>query len=127
MILAYSLLLLCFVDVLAYACLILGRQKPKSILLNLALINSQLTFRKAVLSLVMKHYTSYDANLGYRMKANTKPFRMLHRLPGNKKRFKEVSIKNFFEFRTDDYGYIANSVGQQRDYAAIAKDSSIYK
>jgi hypothetical protein len=119
---------LCFADLAAYTYLhLIGEKTGNSAIINVPLIKRKLAFRSAVLSLVMRHYMSHDANLGYRMKANTKPFRLLHRVPGNKKRFKEVNIKNFFEFRTDNYGFISNTPDQQRDYAALAKDSTIYK
>lgn len=117
----------CLADLAAYAYLTLRNQPRHPVIVNRPLIRRLFTFRATVLSLVMRHYMSHDANLGYRFKANTKPFRLLHRLPGNRKRFKEVNVKNFFEMRTDAHGFICNSPEQQRDYAALAQDDSVYK
>ena len=80
-----------------------------------------------MLSSMFRHYMTHDALIGYRPRANRKPFRLLRRLPGSKKRFKEVKVKNFFEISTDSHGFIANKPGQERNYASIAEDSSIYK
>lgn len=119
--------LLLFCETICSVYLHLKKESSIPFLINISYIKERLTVRKAVLSLVMRHYMAHDANLGYRMKANCKPFRMLHRLPGKKKRFKEVKIKNFFEMRTDNHGFIKNTEDQKHDYAALARDDSVYK
>lgn len=121
----FGFLFLCEATCLTY--LWTHRKKPLPFFINIEHLKKQFTVRKAILSLVMRHYMVHDANLGYRMKANCKPFRMLHKIPGKKKRFKEVKIKNFFEMQTDEHGFIKNTKDQNHDYAALAQDNSIYK
>jgi|GEM_PF-5149698 len=102
------------------------KQEAKPYAIDIGYVKKAVTLRKAVLSLVMRHYMIHDANLGYRMGTDRKPFRLLKKIPGSK-RFREIKVKNFFEIRTDNQGFICNKIGQQRDYKKIANDDTIYK
>ncbi len=123
------LLLLCFCCELVAFLLLqrTGDGAAKPLCFDSKELKKKLTFRKVILNQVFAHYMTIDANIGYRTKANCKPFRLLKRLPGNKKRFKEVKVKNFFEIRTDNQGFIANKEGQNRNYCEIARDPSVFK
>lgn len=102
-------------------------QTKQPFLIDRKELKKVLSFRKVILNQVFAHYMTVDASVGYRTKANCAPFRLLKRLPGNKKRFKEVKVKNFFEIRTDNQGFIANTPDQTRNYADIIKDDSVFK
>ena len=125
----FSLLVLqvFFLELLSYLYIRLRKQNYKPLVIDWAELKKRISFRKVILHQVFAHYMTIDANTGYRTKAHCRPFRLLKKLPGNKKRFKEVKVKNFFEIRTDNQGFIANKEGQERNYGELACDTSVYK
>lgn len=116
-----------FLEVLSHLYLRLRKKSYKPLLLDWAELKKRISLRKVILHQVFSHYMTIDANTGYRTKAHCRPFRLLKRLPGNKKRFKEVKVKNFFEIRTDNQGFISNKEGQERNYSELSRDTSVYK
>jgi hypothetical protein len=108
---------------------ILSKRINKSLpfFINIPYIRSRIGLRNTVLALAMKHYMVHDANLGYRMKANCKPFRLLRKIPGLKRRFKEIKIKNYFEISTDSYGFIKTREDQNINYQELANNKRIFK
>lgn len=111
------------------AFLLLKKQsRHKPLFIDLNTLRQSRSFRKKALSQLFKHYMSYDSALGYRIKANTTPFRFADRLKGKKyNEVKQLMLKNLFEISTDKYGFIKNKSDQERNYAEIAKNPRIYK
>jgi len=129
MIIVKTLLLIITAESLAWLFLRSKKNLPDNIkkqgfIINYQRLKKVLSMRYKILSGLQKHYYLYDATLGYRLKANKKPYLFKHKFKNFPELLKDT---HFFDITTDNQGFIANTPNQKRDYQALANDNTIFK